>query len=101
MGYSYPNQIFNRHPLNLTGGILATRPGVKSLHLFFDESFFTDKREAEDLAGGLFWESLGGSCLVTIGPFPGLPLAGVSAPGEGSQHRIRQTTGEFRYPLYP
>ena len=41
--------------------------------------FFTDKRQAEDLAGGLFWESLRRSCLVTMCPFPGLPLAGVSA----------------------
>ena len=28
---------------------------------------------------GFFWESLSGSCLVTIWPFPGLPLPGVSA----------------------
>ena len=34
----------------------------------------------EDLTGGFFWESLSGSCLVTIRPFPGLPLpGGVSA----------------------
>lgn len=32
------------------------------------------------MTGGFFWESLSGSCLVTIRPFPGLPLpGGVSA----------------------
>ena len=35
------------------------------LHLFFDESFSTDKGQAEHMGGGLFWEGLRGSCSVT------------------------------------
>ena len=65
--------------MNLTGGVLGTRPPGKPLNGLFGERFSTDKRLVEDLTGGFFWESLSGSCLVTIWPFPGLPLPGVSA----------------------
>ena len=65
--------------MNLTGGVLATRPPGKPLSGLFGERFSTDKRLVEDLTGSFFWESLSGSCLVTIWPFPGLPLPGVSA----------------------
>ena len=66
-------------PMNLTGGALASRPPGKPLHGLFGERFSTDKRLVEDLTGGFFWESLSGSCLVTIQPFPSPPLPGVSA----------------------
>ena len=77
--------------MNLTGGALASRPPGKPLHGLFGERFSTDKRLVEDLTGGFFWESLSGSCLVTIRPFPGLPPAWrLRPPGEGSQHRNRR-----------
>ena len=66
-------------PMTLTGGVLATRPLGKPLNGLCGERFSTDKRLVEDLTGSFFWESLSGSCLVTIWPFPGLPLPGVSA----------------------
>lgn len=74
-----------------------TGPPRKPPNLFFDESFSTDKRQAEGLAGVLFWESLIGSCPLTIWPLPR------SAPGWSlSQHRTRQkTTGPFRNPFLP
>ena len=65
--------------MNLTGGALASRPPGKPLHGLFGERFSTDKRLVEDLTGGFFWESLSGSCLVTIRPFPSPRLPGVSA----------------------
>ena len=56
--------------MNLTGGVLANRLPGKPLDGLFGERVSTDKRLVEGLTGGLFWESLSGSCLITIWPFP-------------------------------
>ena len=78
-GSLFPDLDATLQPMNLTGGVLATRPPGKPLNGLFGERFSIDKRLVEDLTGGFFWESLSGSCLVTIWPFPGLPLPGLSA----------------------
>jgi len=81
--------------MNFTGGVSATRPPGKPLNGLFGERFSTDKRLVEDLTGGFFWESLSGSCWVTIWPFPGLPLL-VSQPSRRRKSAQKQAGGHRR-----
>lgn len=97
VGFSFPNQDQTCVPCSGSSESSPTGPPRKSPSLFFDERFSTDRRQAEDSAGALFWESLLGSGPVTIWPFP------YSAPGWSlGQHRTRQkTTWQFGNPLSP
>ena len=77
--------------MNLTGGVLATRPPGKTLNGLFGERFSTDKRLVEDLTGGFL---LGKPQWVLLGYNLALPWSApawrLSPPGEGSRHRNRQ-----------